>query len=156
MGSRWASGLAVAALAAAPPLAGQEVRELGLQATVTASDPVLGTAGLYAALRPSQRTRLSAAVGAGGSDGEAAWRGELLLHFLLNPAARRRPGAYLAGGIAAVGGPVERGYLVVTLGLEADPGSASGWFVEAGVGGGARLAGGYRWRWFPPWWRLGQ
>ncbi|MGH7528322.1 MAG: hypothetical protein ACREMX_16635 [Gemmatimonadales bacterium] len=156
MGSRWASGLAVAALAAAPPLAGQEVRELGIQATLTASDPVLGVAGLYGALRPSQRTRISAAAGAGGSDGEAAWRGELLLHFLLNPAAQGRPGAYLAGGIAAVGGPVERGYLVVTLGFEANPGSASGWFVEAGVGGGARLAGGYRWRWFPPWWPLRQ
>jgi hypothetical protein len=34
------------------------------------------------------------------------------------------------------------------------PGAAWGWFVEAGVGGGARLSAGYRWRWFPNWWYL--
>jgi hypothetical protein len=54
---------------------------------------------------------------------------------------------YGAGGVAVVGGPVEQGYLVLTLGLEDRPAARAGWFVEAGVGGGARLAAGYRWRW---------
>jgi hypothetical protein len=54
-----------------------------------------------------------------------------------------------------VGGPVERGYLVLTLGLEASPGGRTGWFLEAGVGGGARIAAGWRRRWFPAWWPLG-
>jgi hypothetical protein len=54
---------------------------------------------------------------------------------------------YAAGGVAAVGGPVERGYIVLTLGMEQHPGLPTGWFVEAGIGGGARLALGYRWRW---------
>jgi hypothetical protein len=65
-------------------------------------------------------------------------------------------GAYLAGGVAAVGGPADRGYLVLAAGIEDRPGARSGWFLEAGVGGGARLAAGYRWRWFPDWWPLVQ
>jgi hypothetical protein len=52
-----------------------------------------------------------------------------------------------------VGGPVDQGYVVVTLGVEARPGAPSGWFVEAGVGGGARLAMGYRWRRLPAGWQ---
>ena len=38
---------------------------------------------------------------------------------------------------------------MVTLGLEERPAARAGWFVEAGVGGGARLALGYRWRRMP-------
>jgi len=124
-------------------------RELGIQAVGTASDPALAVAGVYGALRISGRTRLSAGLGAGTSDGSAAGRGELLAHFLLSPEELRRPGFYLAGGIAGVAGTVDRGFLVLTAGLEARPRSRSGWAVELGVGGGARLALGYRWRWFP-------
>jgi hypothetical protein len=112
----------------------------------TAADPSVVAGGVYAALRTSLRTRISAAAAIGASGGETAWRGELLGHFLLNPTRRDGVGLYGAGGIAVVGGAVDQGYLVVTLGLEARPGARSGWFVEAGVGGGARLAGGYRWR----------
>jgi hypothetical protein len=43
---------------------------------------------------------------------------------------------------------------VLAAGIEGRPGAASGWFLEAGVGGGARLSAGYRWRWFPRWWDL--
>jgi hypothetical protein len=113
----------------------------------TASDPALGVATISGALRASHRMRISGTVGAGVSDGRAAWRGELLAHFLLSPGRLRGLGLYGAGGVAAVGGPVEQGYLVVTLGLEDRPAARAGWFVEAGVGGGVRLAGGYRWRW---------
>ena len=61
---------------------------------------------------------------------------------------------YLAGGIAGVGGPEDEGYLVLAIGIEHRPGARSGWFVEGGVGGGARVAAGYRWRRFPAWWPL--
>jgi len=156
MGSRWASlaGVWLAGLALGPhAAAAQSVPELGVIALVTASDPALVAAGAYGGLRTSLRTRVSAAGLVGVSGGEAAWRGELLAHFLLSPARRRGAGAYGAGGIALVGGPVDRSYMVLTLGLEGRPGAASGWFVEAGLGGGARLAAGYRWRRLPAGWQ---
>jgi len=162
MASRWArlpaAGRALAALLAAAagsgeaPVAAQQVTEFGVMGIAAASDPMLVVGGGYGAIRTSQRTRISAGLGAGVSDERAAWRGELLAHFLLNPTRRRGVGIYGAGGVAAVGGPVDQGYLVLTLGLEARPGRPSGWFVEAGVGGGVRLAAGVRWRRWPPGW----
>jgi hypothetical protein len=95
MASRWArrpaAGRALAALLAAAlgsggaPVAAQQVTEFGVMGIATASDPALVVAGGYGAIRTSQRTRISAGLGAGVSDGRAAWRGELLAHFLLNP-----------------------------------------------------------------------
>jgi hypothetical protein len=130
----------------ARPLAAQQAHEIGVQGIGTASDPVLGVGALYGALRTSNRTRLSFSGGVGGSAGELAFRTELLGHFLLSPNKRKGTGPYFAAGVAAVGGPVERGYLVLTLGIEQRPGGGTGWALEAGVGGGFRLALGYRWR----------
>jgi hypothetical protein len=156
MGSRWASvaGVWLAGLVVCPrTTVAQSVPELGAIAMATASDPAIVAAGAYGGLRTSLRTRVSAAALAGVSQGEAAWRGELLAHFLLSPTRLRGAGVYGAGGIALVGGAVDRSYIVLTLGVEARPGASSGWFVEAGVGGGARLAAGYRWRRFPTGWQ---
>jgi hypothetical protein len=136
--------------ARARPASAQRILELGVQGIATAADPAVGVAGVYGAIRTSFRTRVSASVGAGVSDGAAAWRGELLAHFLLNPTRLRGAGVYGAGGVAVAGGPVDQGYVVLTLGIEGRPGARSGWFAEAGVGGGARLALGYRWRRVPP------
>ena len=152
MALRWLS--AVAALAAAAPADAQQVNELGIQAIGTLSDPALAVGGIYAGWRPTKRARISGGLGLGGSEGEVAWRGELLGHFLLAPTRREGAGVYLAGGIAAVGGPADQGYLVLVAGLESRPGAASGWFLEAGVGGGPRVSAGWRWRWFPRWWSL--
>lgn len=146
MSSRWPSAVALTMATVSATASAQQVRELGIQATVTASDPVAGIAGVYGALRSSPRTRVSLAAGAGASGGETAWRGELLVHLLSNPRADRGIGVYGAGGVALAGGDGERGYLVLTLGLEAAPGRGSGWFLEAGVGGGVRIAAGLRWR----------
>jgi hypothetical protein len=156
---RWAAGHALAGLLTAAaglggtPAAAQQVTEFGVMGIATASDPALVVASAYGGIRTSRRTRISAGLGLGGSDGRAAWRGELLAHFLLNPTRRSGVGIYGAGGVAAVGGPVDQGYLVLTLGVEARPGGRSGWFVEAGVGGGVRLAAGMRWRRRPPGWQ---
>jgi hypothetical protein len=145
MPCRWRE-LIAAALFAPGSLAAQQVRELGVQGIAALSDPVVGVAAGYAALRFSERTRLSASLGAGLSGREAAWRGEILGHFLLSPDERRKPGFYLAGGVAGSGGERSQGYLVLTLGVEAKPRAPSGWSLELGVGGGLRLAAGYRWR----------
>jgi hypothetical protein len=141
--------LLVAAMVLPSPVAAQQIREIGIQAIGTASDPALGVGGVYGGLRTSGRTRVSASLGAGISDRDLAWRGELLAHFLLSPEERRKAGAYVAGGIAAVEGAVRRGYLVLTIGIEERPRSSSGWALELGFGGGVRFGLGYRWRWFP-------
>ena len=154
MTSFWGSGTMLMALLFAPaPARAQAVREVGAIGAVTASDPALVAAGAYGALRTSLRTRASLAGMLGASGGDAAWRAELLMHFLLSPARERGVGAYGAGGIGLVGGPVDRSYIVLTLGLESRPAAPSGWFLEAGVGGGARVAAGHRWRRFPAGWR---
>ena len=150
----WAELLVAASAAlSATPGNTQQIGEIGIQGVVTASDPALAVLGAYGALRTSGRTRFSASVGGGASDGEFAWRAEALGHFLLSPDRRRGWGAYVAGGVAAVGGPVDRGYIVLTLGAEGRPGGSSGWVAEVGVGGGVRIGLGYRWRRFPRTWR---
>ena len=153
MALRWLSAAAAVA-AAAPPAGAQQVRELGIQAIGTLSDPALAVGGFYAGWRPTRRARLTATAGVGGSGDETAWRAELLGHFLLAPTRREGSGVYLAGGVAAVGGASDRGYVVIAVGIEDRPGAARGWFAEAGFGGGPRLSAGYRWRWFPRWWSL--
>ena len=142
--------LVAGALIWVAPVAGQQGRELGIQAVATTSDPALAVGGLYGGIRTSARTRLSASAGVGISSRDPAFRGEILGHFLLRPDRRRGAAFYLAGGVAVVGGPVDRGYLVLTAGLEQRPAAGSGWVVEAGVGGGVRLALGYRWRRWKP------
>jgi hypothetical protein len=142
----WRS-LPLLALAWAGPAAAQGVREAGVQALVTTTSPALVTGGLYAAVRPSLRTRIAVTLGAGVSDGRAAGRGELLAHFLLSPTATARPGVYLGAGVSGVAGPVDQGYVVALVGIEAAPAGGSGWALEAGVGGGLRLTAGWRWRW---------
>jgi hypothetical protein len=141
----WRELLAVA-LSGVTPLAAQQGEELGVQLVASASHPALAVLGVYGGARTSVRTRVSATAGVGVSDGDAAFRGEVLGHFLLSPNQRNGPGFYFAGGVAMVEGPVDQGYLVLTVGLEDRPGAGSGWAVEAGVGGGARVLLGYRWR----------
>jgi hypothetical protein len=147
----WAKLLVAAAGAtlSATPGEAQQFGEIGIQGVVTSSEPVLGVGGAYGAIRTSGRVRISAFLGGGASDGDFAWRAEALGHFLLSPGRRRGWGPYLAGGIAAVGGPVSRGYIVLTLGMEQRPGGPSGWVAEVGLGGGLRVGLGYRWRRLP-------
>jgi hypothetical protein len=150
----WAEMLVAAGAAiSATPGHAQQISEIGIQGIATSSDPALGVGGLYGALRTSGRTRFSAFLGGGVSDGNFAWRGEALGYFLLSPDRRQGWGPYIAGGIAVLGGPVDRGYIVLTLGVEERPRSSSGWAAEVGIGGGVRIGVGYRWRHFPKTWR---
>jgi hypothetical protein len=113
---------------------------------ITSSQPALLVGGGYGALRAGRRTRFSGLVGAGVSKREFAWRAEALGHFLLSPDRRAGWGAYVAAGLAVVGGPADRGYIVLTLGAESRPATSSGWAIELGIGGGVRAGLGYRWR----------
>jgi hypothetical protein len=149
MRCRWAEWVAIPLVLIAPTSVLAQGQELGIGAIGTLSDPALAVGSAYGALRTSGRTRVSGSFGVGAAGSELAWRGELLGHFLFSPEERRNSGFYFAGGIAVVGGPFRRGYLILTLGLEARPRGGSGWAVEAGLGGGFRMAAGYRWRWFP-------
>jgi hypothetical protein len=131
-------------------LPAQESRgtELGGIGMVALSDPAFVGGGLQVAVRPGGRARIAVTVLPGAIERRFALRGEALAQFLLNPATVRGVGVYGLAGIAGVTGSRERAYLVAGIGLEANPGGRSGWLVEAGVGGGVRLAVGWRRRWF--------
>ena len=154
---RWGLFVAAVLVAGAPRgVEAQQVIEYGPQVTGTAAEPASVVAGGYAAIRTLGRTRFALMAGAGlGEGGEGAWRAEIAGHFLLNPRAQTGVGAYVGGGAAvADGGDGADGYLVLLAGIESSPGRRSGWALEAGLGGGLRVAAGWRWRSFPPNWRF--
>lgn len=100
-------------------------------------------AGPGLVVRSRGRLGLALAALAGARNGNLAGRGEALLSFVLDPLRQRAVAPYAAGGVALVGDRVAtNGYLVGTLGVAGNPGRSTGWFVEAGVGGGVRLAAG--------------
>jgi hypothetical protein len=128
--------------------AAQQLRghEAGIQGLVLVQDPVWAGGAVYGAWRPGGGARFSLGLGLGSTDGEVSGRGEVLAHFLLSPERSSGIGPYAFGGAAVVTGSRHQGYLVLGLGLEERPGARSGWFAEGGVGGGARIAAGWRWR----------
>ncbi len=151
----WRSWLGLlAVLSHTPPLPAQHASELGAHVMIALADRDYFGAGAYGGRRVSERTRLAVTLAAGAVGNSFAPRAELLAHFMLNPGSRSQPGVYVGGGVAYRGGPADQGLLVFTLGLEAHPGAPAGWAIEAGVGGGARIVAGYRWRFFPS--RLGR
>ena len=148
--ARVVAGLCVAL--AGRPLAAQRPVEYGVHAVATFATPDLVAGGAYAAVRPGERARLAFTLAAGTADGDLALRGELLAHFLLSPRGKHGVGFYALGGAAVADyqstGDTQ-GYMVLGLGLEARPGARDGWALEAGIGGGLRIAAGYRWRRLP-------
>ena len=136
--------VALEALPAQEPR-GTEVAGIGM---VALSDPVFAGGGLQVAVRPGGRARLAVTLLPGAMRRRFALRAEAVAHFLLNPAPVSEVGFYGLAGIAGVTGAIERAYLVAGIGVETNPGGPSGWLAEAGVGGGARVAVGWRRRWF--------
>jgi hypothetical protein len=103
--------------------------------------------GVGLALRTNGRMRVGVVLNAGDLEGNLAVRPELLGSFHLNPFKRQGVSPYAGGGVAAVlSDGNSREYIVAFLGLESRPGRSFGWFVEAGLGGGARLAAGVQFR----------
>ena len=138
-------------LFAAPALAqgeGGGVRETQVWGMAAWSRPAFYGAGLGLGWRDAQRDRIAPAVAFGTfGDGRFGARADLAYQFLLDPAKQTGSAVYGGGGISAV---VRRGrvtpYVLLVLGIEHAPGGRGGTFLELGVGGGARLAIGYRWR----------
>jgi hypothetical protein len=130
----------------------QSGTELGAHGVASfATSDFLGGGG-YGAVRLGGQVRVALTLAAGAAEHAAAFRGELLTHFLLAPRQTHGVGVYGLGGVALVDGSDAsgardaHGYMVLGLGVESRPGAASGWALEAGVGGGFRAAVGYRWR----------
>ena len=141
----WAA-LLLSALLARPAHA-QGWREVQVFAEGVASHPAVVLAGVGLGRRDAARTRIGATIAAGVGEGRRlAGRGELMWHFLLDPAKRTGAGVYGGGGVAvtAMRGAHVRPFVQVVLGLEGAPAAAHGWFIEGGFGGGARLALGWR------------
>ncbi len=136
-----------AAVAAAAPCRAQ-VRETQLWGLAVASRPALYAAGFGLAWRDNQRTRIAPAVAVGAlADGRFGARADLAIHFLLDPYKRGGTAIYGGGGLtAALAGGRLTPYALLVLGAERNPGGPGGSFIEIGVGGGIRLAIGYRWR----------
>ena len=130
-------------------LAAQSAREFGVEGMALLRDSSLVGAAVYGGLRVSHRMRVGLTGALGGGDGGLGARGELAGHFLLNPGLKHGVGLYGGGGLALERQDATRGYLELILGAETNPGSGSGWMLEAGFGGGVRLALGWWARWFP-------
>jgi hypothetical protein len=141
----------ILAMAASPGVA-QEPRgvEAGLAAVATLADHDYAGGGLALGVRPGGGARIGLTLLAGALDQRFAARGELTGQLLLSPLRRHGIGVYGLAGVAAVVGPRDEGVLVLGIGVEAAPAGRSGWYLEAGVGGGVRIAGGWRWRWLRP------
>lgn len=142
----------VATIGVSAPLAAQRLRavEAGAGAALTVARHTLAAVEVGAGYRPGGQTRIAFALDAGREDGELAARAQLTAQFLVTPAARRGTGVYGGLGVAVAGRrrTPGHGYLALLLGLEAAPGRRGGWYVELGLAGGARLAAGWRCRWF--------
>jgi hypothetical protein len=141
------AGLLAAALAAAAPCRAQ-VREVQVWGLAVASQPALYAAGVGLAWRDNQRSRIAPALALGAlGSGRFGARADLAIHFLLDPYKREGTAIYGGGGLTAwVAGGRVTPYALLVLGAEKAPGGAGGSFIEIGVGGGVRLAIGYRWR----------
>lgn len=139
---------AVLLLAARPGVAAaQGWRETQVYAVAAASRPAAGLVGLGLARRDAGRTRIGIALAAGIAEGSrAAGRGEIMWHFLLDPVKRSGLAIYGGAGLAVslIEGGNARPYAQAVLGAETTPAGRTGWFFEAGFGGGVRGAFGMR------------
>ena len=148
--SRPSRAALLALLVALAPRTGraQGWREMQLHALAIASRPFFAGAGLALGWRDPGRTRWQAAATVGGLDGHGVGaRADLAWHFLLDPAKTRGGGVYGGAGMSVLaGGGGVTPFVLLVLGVEHAPGSGGGSFMEIGVGGGVRVAVGYRWR----------
>jgi hypothetical protein len=120
--------------------------EWGAQVTGTTGRPAFLGAGPSWAWRPGLRDRLIVHGAVGAAEHQTAVRLEASWHFLLSPQTLKGVTAYVGGGIAGQFAQTSQGWLLLTAGVEQGPGASRGWFAETGIGGGVRLAVGFRWR----------
>lgn len=143
------AALLAGALALAAPAAAQGWREAALWGTAVVSRPSFAGAGMGVSWRDAMRTRLGVAGALGVEDGTGlAGRAEAMWHFLLDPYRRSGSAVYGGAGLALFFANDGRVHPAVQLvvGAENAPAGARGTFIEVGVGRGARVALGMRWR----------
>lgn len=130
----------------APPLAAQRGWDGQAHALVLARDSSIVAGGVGAGIRFGRGLRVGATLSSGWLAPDV-WVGrtEVTVAYHLYPVRPGRAGWYLGGGVAAelARGRV-RGLVHALLGVEARPWRHGGVFAEVGVGGGLRLAAGYR------------
>jgi hypothetical protein len=131
--------------------------EVGFGAAAAVARHTFAGGELGLAYRPGGQTRVALAVAAGTDAGRGAGRAQLTMQFLVTPAARRGVGLYsgLGAALKARRGSAGAGFVALVLGLEGTPGRRQGWqnwYLEVGLGGGVRVAAGWRVRAFPSWW----
>lgn len=151
---RWTSsaelGLCAAAALLWPrPVAAQGWSETAAWATAVFSRPAFFGAGLAVSRRDAGRTRLGLAAAVGAENGAGlAGRLEGTWHLLLDPHKQSGNAIYAGGGAALAIGHDGRisPALELLLGVENAPAAPRGTFIEVGVGRGARVALGMRWR----------
>ncbi len=144
---RLTAALAVLIVAAARPVSAQRALELQAHGVAAFADERFLGGGLGLAMRTNGRMRVGLYANAGDYGGDRAFRPELTASFHLNPYKRNGMSPYLGCGVALVmTGEQTREYLVGAIGIEWRPGAGSGWFLEAGVGGGFRVASGFQLR----------
>lgn len=130
-----------------PPAWAQRATEFQMHGLGTFGDDQFWGGGLGIALRSQGRMRAGIYTSVGAFEGEVAVRPEGILSFHLNPYRRSGVSPYAGGGIALLLiRDASREYIVGVIGIEWRPGTGSGWFVEAGIGGGVRLALGHQLR----------
>lgn len=130
----------------AGPLLAQRGHDLQAHALALVGGETFVGGGGGAGVRLGLGTRLAGLVTGGRAEsGLAALRVEALGTYHLRPPGRPRATLYGGAGLGLLAtGNGTQGHVVVVVGLEAAPRSRGGWFIEAGVGGGARLSLGYR------------
>lgn len=146
------ASLGLALIARAAPGQGVPVTELDVGPVATWARRDFYGFSVGVSRRPSGQGRAALSVAGGALGEDAAVRIELTGQFLVVPDARSGISPYAGLGIAYMGARHYRGtgVLVALLGIEAPEGRRSGWFAELGLGGGARVRAGYRWRQRPP------
>jgi hypothetical protein len=130
----------------AAPVLAQRGWDGQVHAVALVRDSALLAGGVGGGLRVGRGLRVAATLSGGvTTPGGPAGRGEALLTYHVSRPREGGVGVYAGAGVAGevLGGDVH-GLVVALLGVEARPWSGGGWFVEGGVGGGARLAAGYR------------
>lgn len=130
-----------------PPARAQARHELQLHAVATVTGQQFVGGGVGYAYRPRGRLRMGLLASAGSWEGDGAGRVEAMVSYHLSPYRRRGLTPYAGGGATITFTDAESSeYLLLVLGVESSPGGRRGWFVEAGLAGGLRLAAGVRLR----------
>jgi hypothetical protein len=128
-------------------LRAQGRHEVQVQAVATATAEQYIGGGVGYAYRTVGRVRLGLLVSAGSWEGDPAGRAEGLVSYHLSPFRRRGVTPYAGGGATVTFTDAESSEVILlVVGVESRPGGRRGWFVEAGLAGGLRLAAGLRWR----------